>query len=507
MAARAKNAYLASLSLDPGDKQPLHRQLFMALREAILDGRIKPGIRLPSSRIMAEDLSVSRNTVLTAFDQLTAEGYITSKIGAGSYVSDQLPDDFLKRKKKERETLTHPPERHIQLSKMAQKISKGSRHLNYQGKHFSPGIPELDQFPFEDWARLLGKHWRRPKKEYLIGNPVGGAAVLREALADHLGQTRAVRCTPEQVIVLSGSQQAIHLVIKAFAEVGDNIWMEEPGYPGIRNSILYAGANPVSVPVDDEGFRLDLAKKMAPDARLAAVSPSHQYPLGQTMSLRRRLDLLQWAKEENRFILEDDYDSEYRYTGRPLSSLQGLDTDNRVLYIGTLSKVMFPGLRIGYLVVPPDLVETFLALRKEVDGHSPAAAEAALAEFISEGYLAAHIRRVRLLYQKRQETLVRLLKEKAADSLDVTPQESGMHVVAYLKGSLDDKEVEKKAREAGLLVRSLSGFYQNPTAQNGLILGFAATKEEEMPQLVDKLAHILQEQSDFINKETHHVGT
>ncbi len=505
MAARAKNAYLASLSLDPGDKQPLHRQLFMALREAILDGRIKPGIRLPSSRILAADLSVSRNTVLTAFDQLMAEGYITSKIGAGSYVSDQLPDDFLEQKKKEREAASPPRERAVPLSKMARQIKATAGALNYQGKHLSPGIPELGQFPFEDWARLLGKHWRHPKKDYLAGNPVGGARVLREALADHLGQTRAVRCSPDQVIVLSGSQQAIHLVIKAFAEAGDAIWMEEPGYPGIRNSILYAGANPISVPVDDEGFRLDLAKKMAPDARLAAVSPSHQYPLGQTMSLRRRLDLLQWAKEENRFILEDDYDSEYRYTGRPLSSLQGLDTDNRVLYIGTLSKVMFPGLRIGYLVVPPDLVDIFLALRKEVDGHSPAVAEAALAEFISEGYLAAHIRRMRLLYQTRQDILVRLIQERIPDALQVAPQESGMHVIAYLRQDLEDKKIEQAAHAKGLQVRALSGFYQKATAQNGLILGFAGTHEKEMPQLVDTLAHILRGRSHLKDKDTHHA--
>ncbi|MBL4907910.1 MAG: PLP-dependent aminotransferase family protein [Sneathiella sp.] len=491
MTRRIKNAYLATLSLDPNSRDPLHRQLFMTLRDAILHGLIKPGTRLPSSRLLASDLNISRNTVLTAFDQLTAEGYISSRVGAGSYISDQLPEELLHLRKNE--TTSDSVPRDIPLSHLARNIQNIGGGGIYNLGSFSPGTPELDKFPFEDWARLLGRHWRHPKREYLVGNPIGGATILREALAEHLGQTRAVRCSAEQVIILSGSQQAIHLVIKAFAEKGDPIWMEEPGYPGTRNSILSAGATPVPVPVDEEGFRLSDAKKLAPDARLACISPSHQYPLGHTMSLPRRLDLLQWAKTENRFILEDDYDSEYRYTGRPLSSLQGLDTDNRVLYVGTMSKVMFSGLRMGYLVVPPDLVDVFLALRRDVDGHSPSVAEAALAEFISEGSLSAHIRRMRILYENRQNVLIKLLREKTADYLTVEPQESGMHLIAQLKPGIDDKEVEVLSRSHGMLLRALSGFYQFPKSDtNGLILGFAGTKEEKMPQLVDRLSDILE---------------
>lgn len=222
---------------------------------------------------------------------------------------------------------------------------------------------------------------------------------MRAALSEHLAQTRAVNSKPEQVIVLSGSQQAIHLVIKAFANANDPILMEDPGFPGTRTSIIAAGARPVPVPVDEQGFMLEEAVAKAPNARLACLSPSHQYPLGPTMSLQRRLEILGWAKQEDKFLLEDDYDSEYRYSGRPISSLQGLDTDNRVFYVGSMSKVMFSGLRIGYLIVPEDLVEIFLALRRDIDGHSPSTAEAALAEFISEGHLATHIRRMRTLYE------------------------------------------------------------------------------------------------------------
>ncbi|MCF8466918.1 MAG: PLP-dependent aminotransferase family protein [Sneathiella sp.] len=489
MSRRLKNAQLHTLDIDTDSATPLHQQLFLALRQAILDGRLKPDTRLPSSRSLAADLKVSRNTVLNAYDQLMAEGYLVSRIGAGSYVSDQLPDDLLQRKGSG--SVSGTPKRDIYLSRMAMPFKGKSLQRQYRGLPFSPGLPALEEFPFEDWARLLARHWRRPKREFLVDNPVGGAQILREAIATHLGQTRAVRCHAGQVIVLSGSQQAIHLVVRAFAEPGDAIWMEEPGYPGIRDAIIAAGAAPISVAVDDEGFSLERARKIAPDARLACISPSHQYPLGQTMSLSRRLELLQWAKDNSRFILEDDYDSEYRYAGRPLSSLQGLDDDNRVLYVGTMSKVMFSGLRVGYMVVPEDLVDVFLALRRTIDSHSPAAPEAALADFISEGYLASHIRRMRLLYEQRQLCLLRLLEEKLGGILDVSPQESGMHIVAFLPKSIPDREVEKAAAEQGMLVRALSGFYNLPTDQNGLILGFAGTAEKEMPQLVDKLARII----------------
>ncbi len=489
MPRRIRNAQLSTLALDPASRTPLHQQLFLSLRQAILDGRLKPNSQLASSRSLAAELNISRNTVLTAYDQLTAEGYLESRIGSGSYVSSHLPDDLLERKSSGQ--AGQVPTREVYLSKMAAPYKERPLKQTYRGLPFSPGLPALEEFPFEDWARLLARNWRKPKREFLVDNPIGGSAVLRDAIATHLGQTRAVRCDADQVIVLSGSQQAIHLVVRAFAEPGESIWMEEPGFPGIRDAIISAGANPVPVPVDAEGFRLDLAKSLAPEARLVCISPSHQYPLGQTMSLARRLDLLEWAKTEGKFILEDDYDSEYRYAGRPLSSLQGLDEDNRVLYVGTMSKVMFSGLRVGYMVVPKDLVDVFLALRRDIDSHSPAAPEAALADFISEGYLAAHIRRMRLLYEHRQNCLVTLLRQKLPDLIEVEPQESGMHLVAFLNPSVPDKQVEKAAAEQGMLVRALSGFYNGVTHQNGLILGFAGTSETVMPQLVDRLATLI----------------
>lgn len=484
-----KHAYLANLSVDKADPSPLHRQLFLKLRDNILTGAIKPGTRLPSTRLLATDLNISRNTVLSAFDQLMAEGYLQSRVGAGSYISDHLPDDLLQTKRDPRKIEVKP--RTVKLSKQAEALRPTGTVISRLQGPFSPGKPELDQFPFEIWARLLAKHWRHPKPEYLSDNPIGGSVSLREALAEHLAQTRAVKCTPDQVIVLSGSQQAIHLVIKAFAESGDPILMEDPGFPGIRTSIIAAGARAIPVPVDDQGFMLEEALERAPSARLACLSPSHQYPLGPTMSLQRRLEILKWAKQQDKFLLEDDYDSEYRYTGRPISSLQGLDTDNRVLYVGSMSKVMFSGLRIGYLVVPEDLVDIFLALRRDIDGHSPAVAEAALAEFISEGYLAAHIRRMRTLYEQRQDILIRLLQTHCSDYLTFEAQECGMHLITFLTDTLSDCDVEFHCRKNGLMLRALSKFYEGPNKKNGLIIGFAGTNGREMPRLVLKLSEIL----------------
>ncbi|WP_169567014.1 PLP-dependent aminotransferase family protein [Sneathiella limimaris] len=485
-----KHAYLANLSIDKSDPGPLHRQLFLKLRDNILQNVIKAGTRLPSTRLLAEDLGVSRNTVLSAFDQLMAEGYLEARVGAGTYVSTQIPDELLGTNSSSEKP--NPKARKIKLSRQAEALRPTGPAKPYHQGPFSPGRPELDQFPFEIWARLLAKHWRKPEPDYLSGNPVGGATALREALAEHLAQTRAVNCEPDQVIVLSGSQQAIHLVIKAFAETGDPILMEDPGFPGIRNSIIAAGANPIAVPVDDQGFNLEAAKSLAPKARLACLSPSHQYPLGPTMSLQRRLEILHWAGENDRFVLEDDYDSEYRYSGRPLSSLQGLDTEDRVLYVGSMSKVMFSGLRVGYLVVPKDLVDVFLALRRDIDGHSPAVAEAALAEFISEGHLATHIRKMRILYEKRQKVLISELRAKCGDFLSVDEQECGMHLIAFLRPEIEDKKVEALARDQGLMLRALSAFYEGPEKKNALIIGFAGTHEKQMPRLVGRLAQILE---------------
>ena len=478
--------YLASIALDHTSAAPLHRQLYFNLREAILDGRLRPGARLPSSRAFADDLGVSRNTVLAAFEQLLAEGYIEGKVGAGSYVSELLPEDALNAGNTQtigEKPLSQPPgpsKRGLYLTDMVGGTAKP--------RAFSPGLPELAAFPFEDWAKLLQRHWRNPPESFLIGSDPAGYAPLREALARYLGASRAVRCTADQVFIVSGAQQAIDLTARVLLDPGDKVWVEDPGYPGLIGALLASGTNLVPLAVDEEGIDVREGKKLAPEARMACVSPSHQYPLGVTMSLKRRLELLEWAREAQAFVLEDDYDSEYRYTGRPLAALQGLDADGRVIYVGTMSKVMFPGLRLGYMVVPEHLADNFKAVRRLADTHPSTLAQPALAEFIEDGSLSAHIRRTRALYANRQKILLESVAAQLPGLIHAEASEAGMHLVASLADGIDDRTLSIKAREQGVEVPPLSSYYRAHHPKFGLLLGYAGVPDRVIERAVASLA-------------------
>ena len=326
---------------------------------------------------------------------------------------------------------------------LASLVQRGSR-----ARAFSPGVPELEQFPFRDWARLLGRRWRRPHRTFLVGGDPGGYRPLCTAIADYLATARAVFCRPEQVIITSGTQQALDLASRVLIDPGDPVWVEEPGYPTTVAVLTAAGARLVPVPIDDEGLSVVAGCAAEPNARLICASPSHQYPLGVTMSLARRLELLEWARAVDGFVLEDDYDSEYRYAGRPLAALQGLDGGRRVIYLGTMSKVMFPGLRIGYMVVPEHLIDAFLAIRSLIDAHPSSIAQAALTDFVTEGHLAAHIRRMRQLYGERQARLIALIRARLGDALAVSPADAGMHLVAHLRVDADDRAIAARAAAA-----------------------------------------------------------
>ena len=407
MPKQAQDLPLPALTLDAGSSVALHRQIYFEIRGAILDGRLRPGTRLPASRTLAKDLAVSRNTVMSAFDQLNAEGYIAGKVGAGSFVPAHLPQELIGAGGQRSE---------------ADEDQAGSGHRVYPSKRaadsrrrcskieprvpFAPGLPEVDRFPFKEWARLLGRHWRRPSRDLLISTAPGGYPPLCAAITDYLATARAVFCRPEQVIITSGSRQALDLAARVLIDPGDPVWIEDPGYRPTGAVLGAAGAHLVPVPVDDEGLSFEEGQRVEPRPRMICISPSHQYPLGVTMSLRRRLQLLEGAREAGSFVLEDDYDSEYRYAGRPLAALQGLDQDGRVIYLGTFSKVMFPGIRLGYMVVPDHLLDAFLKIRTLIDAHPSSIGQAALAGFIEEGHLASHIRRMRPLYEKRQQALI-----------------------------------------------------------------------------------------------------
>ena len=487
MARRSTAAHLAALSLDPTAETPLYRQLYFAIREAILAGRLQPGTRLPSTRTLARDLALSRNTAVSAYEQLLTEGYLDGRVGAGSYVSAVLPEALLHAR---RTPALEPrePEAEPKLSRRGAMLAQLQAAQGTPPQPFSLGLPEIDSFPFDDWARLLARRWRRPPKDFLVGVDPQGYRPLREALARYLGAARAVSCDPDQILILSGAQQALDLVARALIDPGDRVWVEEPGFSGTWSALLAAGANLTPVPVDDEGIDVVQGRRVSPDARLICVSPSHQYPLGRTMALRRRLELLDWAQAADAFVLEDDYDSEYRYAGRPLAALQGLDENGRVIYVGSFSKVMFPGIRIGYMVAPKPLVGPFRAIRRLLDSHPSSIAQAALADFITEGYLTSHIRRMRALYAERQTYFLETVRAVLGDRMRIEPDEAGMHLVGYLPVDADDTALSKRAAAAGVVALPLSAFYREAPDKKGLLFGYAGVSNTETRRAIERLA-------------------
>jgi GntR family transcriptional regulator / MocR family aminotransferase len=354
---------------------------------------------------------------------------------------------------------------------------------------FRAGVPALDLFPARIWSRLLHRRLRRmPPLEY--GDPAGYPP-LRAAIAEYVSAARGARCTPDQVIVVSGSQQGLDLAARVLLDPGDEVWMEEPGYPGARSALLAAGATLVPVPVDDEGLRVTDGERIAPRARLAYVSPSHQFPLGTTMSASRRLELLRWATGAGAWVLEDDYDSEFRYSSRPLASLQGMDRDGRVVYIGTFSKTLAPALRLGYLIVPPDVAHAFAAARAACDRHSPTVDQAVLADFMTEGHFARHVRRMRSVYGERQAVLVEAVAESRIDGFEVRPTDAGMHLVGWLASGSNDAALSARLREAGVDASPLSRYALLPLARGGLVLGWAGYAPSEIRRGVERLSTVL----------------
>jgi GntR family transcriptional regulator/MocR family aminotransferase len=356
---------------------------------------------------------------------------------------------------------------------------------------FRPGTPALDAFPADLWSKLLARRWRNPPRELLGYGDAAGYRPLREAIAAYLGAARAVRCEAEQVIIVAGAQQALDLTARLLLNAGDAAWIEDPGYLGTRAALMAAGARVIPVPVDDEGLDVQAGARTAPDARLVYVSPSHQYPLGVTMSLGRRLALLEWARAAGAWIIEDDYDSEYRYARRPLAAMQGLDHDGRVIYLGTFSKVMFPSLRIGYVVAPTDLVDAFVAARGVLSRFTPSIDQAALADFIDEGHFTRHIRRMRTLYAERQSMMVETARRELGGLLEVKPHDAGIHLVGWLREGMDDRRAQEAAARENVEAQALSAFSIKHHHRAGLMLGYAGYNEREIRVGMRRLATAL----------------
>jgi GntR family transcriptional regulator/MocR family aminotransferase len=489
--------------LDTKSEMPLYRQLYNCLRKAILTGQLAPGTRLQSSREISKELGVSRNTVVNAFEQLLAEGYLESQVGSGTYVSRALPEELLNVKTMTRSAKSvggKDPglsERGKVFAAFARSIPRAPEKV----RAFQSGVPALDAFPFETWSKLASRHWRRPANNLLGYGEPQGHSPLRQAIASYLGVARAVRCTPEQVIIVDGAQMAFDLIARVLLDPGDAAWMEEPGYLGARAALIASGARLVYVPVDEEGLDLEAGASLDANARLIYVTPSHQFPLGMTMSLPRRLALLEWASRAGAWVMEDDFDSEYRYEGRPIASLQGLDNDGRVVYIGTFSKFLFPSLRLGYIVAPLALVDAFISARAMVGRHSPSVEQAILTDFIEEGHFGRHIRRMRTLYAERQALLIDALKEECGDLLEVEPSAAGIQLVAWLPEGLDDQEVSREAAARGVEARAMSIFYAVKPQRGGLELGYAAFNRNELRKGAAQLSAVIRSCTDRKRRE------
>jgi GntR family transcriptional regulator/MocR family aminotransferase len=479
MARTAPATMLPSLSLDPRRSGPLSRQLEERLRHAILAGELAAGERLPSSRAMAARLGVSRTTVLAAFDRLLAEGYLVGQAGSGTYVAASS------------QRAEARPQAPPQLSRRGARIARTSVAMPHGGGPavpFRSGVPALDRFPADVWASL-GAARLRDLRQAAAGYPdPAGHPPLRAAVADYLAAHRGVRCTPEQVLIVTGSQQAIDLAARVLLDPGDPVWVEDPGYLGARGALAAAGARLHPRPLDREGMTLGDGP-----ARMVYVTPSHQYPLGVTMSLPRRLALLDWAERRGAFIFEDDYDSEYRYAGKPLTALQGLDESGRVIYAGTFSKVLFPALRIGYLVVPRALQRAFTAAIAIAGRGTPVQSQAVLADFMAAGHFARHIRRTRLLYAERQAALVAAARRHLAGLLEVGPAQAGMHLVGWLPEGTEDALAAARALARGVEAVPLSSLSLLRPPRGGLLLGYTGYDGSALEAGAARLAEALAE--------------
>jgi GntR family transcriptional regulator / MocR family aminotransferase len=485
---------LLGFDLERAGPAPLFHQLYRQLRQAVLEGRLRPGVRLPATRFLARELGLSRNTVLTAYDQLASEGFLELRHRSGVFVAEDLPIA-------EPIPPDSPPTPAPRIGKRGE-ATLGSRPVadprsalaagRWPGC-FASALPDVSSFPFDLWARLLARHWRRPAAQLPVGGDAGGHPDLRAAIAHYLGEARGIACDPDHVLVVSGIRQALDLTCRLLLDPGDAAWMENPGHPGLRAVLTANGLAVASVPVDGEGIDVAAGRRMAPRARLACVAPSHQYPLGVALSLQRRLMLLDWAREAEAWVLEDDYDSEYRYAGRPLAALKSLDADQRVIYVGTLSKLMFPSLRLAYLVAPPQLADAFRRLRAALDDQPSMVAQPALAELFRSGHLAAHVRRMRQTYAARQRGFLAAARTHLDGLVAFKPEDSGLHLVGRPLGRLAarrDHDLAAQARRDGIVLSCLSEYDAVGGGPEGLMFGYAAAPEHLVAPALQRLREI-----------------
>jgi GntR family transcriptional regulator / MocR family aminotransferase len=480
-------------SFTANDSLPLHQKLYEELRQEILGGRLSPGQKLPSTRSLAQSLGISRSTVTQSYEQLLSEGYLETKVGSGTFVGAQLPDDLL------RSPTLEPPEKlnrpAVKLSQYATLLAKAEAPLRPETQapiSFRYGRPALDLFPLELWRKLLSRHCCAQSDWLDYSTDLLGYAPLRKAIACYISRVRAVHCEPDQILITNGTQQALALITQLLIDPGDTIAMEDPGYVSARRVFMSQGAKILPIAVDASGLVVqELLNHTAESIRLVYVTPSHQFPTGATLSLPRRLQLLSWAEQTGTMLIEDDYDSEYRYGDRPIPALQGLDRSNSVFYVGTFSKVLFPSLRIGYLVLPQNLVSLFSHSKWLNDRHLPILEQQVLTDFIEEGHLERHIRKMRSHYDQCRQVLVQALKTYFRARVTILGDKAGLHLMIKLHTDWSDEEIVQRAAQVGVGLFPAQPHYLKGKENGAIILGYGELNSQQIQTGVQKLAEVL----------------
>ena len=465
--------------LDRTSETPLFAQLYQALRHRITRGTLKSGDRLPSSRVLAAELGVARSTIVSAYDQLTAEGYIEGRRGSGLFVCttgtldpafDAKPTSLV---------------RHTAVVSTKQPTPR-------RAIPFSAGAPDMRLFPYSTWSKSVARTARLHPQALIEPGPAQGNPLVRAEIARHLGEWRGVACKPEQVFVTAGAVDALELCVRALLSTGETIGLENPTYLPLKNFALNQGLTPVYLPVEVDGAALPEGTSNQPSPRLVVLTPSHQFPLGGAMPAQRRRAFLDWAKTKDAYLVEDDYDSEFRYAGRPIPALSSLDNDGRCIYIGSFAKVFSVGLRLGVLVVPEALIETFIATIRRFGTKASMMPQLPLADFMARGDFLRHIRRMRRIYGERRRALLELIQEHLGDQVRVRDHSAGMHLVVELPPGLDDQHIAQSCRKHGLDVQALSTYFtKNGEDKSALLLGFCGFTQEEMAEAMPCLANII----------------
>lgn len=479
-------ALLSSIRIDRDADRKISVQLYMGLKDILLSGGVNPGERLPATRTLAKEIGVSRTTVIDAVDRLTAEGLLEARVGAGTFVSEALSGQRAAAATARPAVSRPSAPRLSHAATHARRFFAPRSWLPHRSQAFITALPALDLFPMAHWARLSARHWRAGREDVMgYGHPSGHQG-LREAIATHLNAARGIKCDPEQIFIVAGAQQAFFLISALMLNPGDHVWFENPGAIGARNAFVAAGARVVPVEVDDAGLSVVDGLRKAPHFRLAFVTPSHQQPLGQVMSLTRRLALLRAADDADALIVEDDYDGEFYYENQPQPPLKSIDTQERVIYVGTFSKSLFPSLRLGFILAPRGLVNTFTEVSASWLSGVPTATQAIVADFMNEGLFATHIRLMRRAYKARHDALI---EATAAlwTRIDVRPTASGFHTVGFLPDDANEERIVAGALDKDIIVAPLSRYCAGPSRRKGLVLGFGGVTPDEIRRGVGKL--------------------